>query len=112
MHGRPGQNKAKFKFMLIEGDWKYIYMSNGGREQLFNLRDDPHELRQRLDDDADVARRLRRDALAQLKQWPTCAEALDGDDLRAYDFEPMPRKRLLQMDSSIGVLTYSHRWVE
>lgn len=31
-------------FMMRWGGWKYIYHVNGGHEQLFDLRDDPHEL--------------------------------------------------------------------
>jgi hypothetical protein len=33
-----------FKFMVRSGDWKYIWMANGGREQLFNVKEDPNEL--------------------------------------------------------------------
>jgi arylsulfatase len=33
------------RFMVRWGDWKYNYFANGGREQLFNLREDPNELR-------------------------------------------------------------------
>ena len=35
------------KLMLRWDDWKYCYFANGGRQQLFNLRDDPHELADR-----------------------------------------------------------------
>jgi len=33
-----------FKVMVITDEWKYIFMANGGREQLFNRRRDPNEL--------------------------------------------------------------------
>jgi arylsulfatase len=41
-YGDPGT--ARFKIMARGGEWKYIYLANGGREQLFNLQSDPHEL--------------------------------------------------------------------
>src|SRR4030095_6007620 len=33
-----------FKVMVLTDEWKYIFMANGGREQLFNRRKDPNEL--------------------------------------------------------------------
>ncbi|MGH7484933.1 MAG: sulfatase family protein, partial [bacterium] len=42
-YGHPGTRL--FKIMVRQGEWKYIFFANGGREQLFNLRDDPHESR-------------------------------------------------------------------
>src|SRR6202030_681632 len=33
-----------FKVMVVTDEWKYIFMANGGREQLFNLKRDPNEL--------------------------------------------------------------------
>jgi arylsulfatase len=106
LYGPPGSER--FKLMLIDGDWKYIFLANGGREQLFNLRDDPHEIRQRLHEEPARAARLRRAAAERVRASPGMEPALDGDDLRARPFEPLPRNRLLQMDASSGVTTYSH----
>jgi len=33
-----------FKVMVVKDEWKYIFMANGGREQLFNLQADPDEI--------------------------------------------------------------------
>jgi arylsulfatase A-like enzyme len=50
--GRPGAPRWVFgqcgamrqgTFMATDGQWKYIYYVAGGREQLFNLADDPAE---------------------------------------------------------------------
>ena len=38
----PGSHN--FKIMVLTDDWKYIFMANGGREQLFNRKNDPNEL--------------------------------------------------------------------
>ncbi len=99
-YGVPGT--ARFKVMVRSGAWKYIYMANGGREQLFNLEDDPQELRQRLDDAPDVAGRLRAWALESLKQ-PNAERALDGGMLKVFPFEARPPRRIYQFDRSRGV---------
>jgi choline-sulfatase len=106
LYGPPGSER--FKLMLIDGDWKYIYLANGGCEQLFNLRDDPHEIRQRLHEEPARAARMRRAAAERVRASRGMEPALDGDDLRARPFELLPRNRLLQMDASSGVKTYSH----
>src|SRR5207302_8213673 len=33
-----------FKVMVLTDEWKYIFMANGGREQLFNRKRDPNEV--------------------------------------------------------------------
>ena len=38
----PGSHD--FKVMVVTDQWKYIFMANGGREQLFNRKKDPNEL--------------------------------------------------------------------
>ena len=53
-YGEPGT--PLFKIMVRQGQWKYIYMANGGREQLFDLADDPNELKNLAESRTDVAR--------------------------------------------------------
>lgn len=99
-HGTPG--KPTFKIMVRDAEWKYMFMANGAREQLFNLREDPNELRQRLNDKPDVADKLRAAAVMALSV-PNANRALDGGKLRAFPYEPMPRNRIYQFDRSRGV---------
>ena len=100
--GSPGTNG--FKTMVREGDWKYIFIANGGREQLFNLRDDPHELQQRVDQHRDVADRLRGLAVARMREHGLTQVLNDaGDDLRAFEYEQWSRDRIMQFDLSRGV---------
>ena len=54
-YGEPGTRL--FKVMVRQGEWKYVYMANGGREQLFELAGDPNELKNLADSRTDVARR-------------------------------------------------------
>ena len=56
-YGAPGT--PRFKIMVRHKEWKYIFMANGGREQLFNLNEDPKELRNAIGSHADIAKQLR-----------------------------------------------------
>jgi choline-sulfatase len=58
----PGTRHSKL--MVRADDWKYVWMANGGREQLFDVAADPDELDERSDDEPAVADRLR-DALVE-----------------------------------------------
>lgn len=99
-HRPPGT--PKFKVMVREGEWKYVFIANGGREQLFNVSEDPDELRQRLDFHPEIVAKLRMKAVDALRRSGAEA-ALDGDDLKSFPYEPYPRKRFLQFDPSRGV---------
>lgn len=90
-YGEPGSQR--FKLMVREDEWKYIFMANGGREQLFDVEDDPHELVQRVDDDRAVSDRLRRLAVAELRRHGE-TNALDGDSLETFAYEERDRRRL------------------
>jgi arylsulfatase len=99
-YGNPGTRQ--FKVMVREGDWKYIFMANGGREQLFSAADDPAEVRQRAGEHPEIARQMRKVAVEALTR-PNADRALDGGELRAFSFEPMERVRIQQFDRSRGV---------
>ena len=100
-YGTPGT--PLFKIMVREGDWKYIYMANGGLEQLFNLKDDPNELNQRLSTDRAVADRLRLCAIKAVKR-PNVDRALDKDGmLLRFPETSRPLQRIYQFDASNGV---------
>jgi len=96
----PGS--PQFKLMLRSGDWKYIYIANGGREQLFNVKEDPSELIQRIDDCPEVADRLRQAAIAAISA-PNVDRALDGGKLRKFPYAERKRGRIYQFDGSRGV---------
>lgn len=102
-YGTPGT--PLFKVMLRSGDWKYIFIANGGREQLFNITEDPNELHQRLGDSPEVASRLREKTIGALSV-PNADRALDAGVLRSFPYEPMPRERIYQFDWSRGVMGF------
>lgn len=99
-YGKPGT--PRFRTMVRSGDWKYIFMANGGREQLFNVRTDPDELHELAASHPGIATGLQARAIAAL-QCPIGQDALDGGRLRRFPFEPRPRQRYVQFDLSRGV---------
>ncbi len=100
-YGAPGTRW--FKVMARDAGWKYIYFANGGREQLFDLRADPQELRNLAGDRPDVRATLRAAALAACRRQPGLADALAGDDFKALPFQAHVAKRIYQFDRSRGV---------
>jgi choline-sulfatase len=100
-YGTPGTRQ--FKVMVREKDWKCIYMANGGREQLFDVAEDPAELHERSQAEPRVAERMRV-AAAKALDRSNASRALDNDrNLRSFEFEARPLKRVYQFDASRGV---------
>jgi choline-sulfatase len=99
-YGTPGTRR--FKVMIRDETWKYIYMANGGREQLFNLDEDPDETVLRNRDRPEVVAHMRSLAKQACKSTGA-ADALNDAELKAFDFEPFDRVRCYQFDASRGV---------
>lgn len=105
-YGEPG--RPEFKIMVRQGAWKYIYMANGGREQLFDLGADRNELANLSGSREDVKSELRQKATAACDR-PELRAALDGGGLRAFPFRARPRQRIYQFDRSRGVKGFPQR---
>jgi choline-sulfatase len=100
-YGTPGTRQ--FKVMVRENNWKYVYMANGGREQLFNVAEDPAELHERSQAEPRVAERMRAVAARALDR-PNAVRALaENRDLKGLEFKARPLKRIYQFDASRGV---------
>lgn len=99
-YGEPGTRW--FKAMVRRGDWKYIFLSNGGREQLFDLATDPNELEQRAGDRPDLVNRFRQRLVNEFRQRDVTA-ALDDDVLREFPYQERERWRVLQFSQARGV---------
>jgi len=105
-YARPGS--PQFKIMVRRDRYKYIYMANGGREQLFDLGEDPNEL-------SNLAAK-RSALLSELRSLATKAcdrtglrEALDANGLRAFPFAARRLQRVYQFDRSRGVTGFPKR---
>jgi choline-sulfatase len=103
MYGDPGT--PLFKIMVRIGEWKYIFMTNGGREQLFNLREDPDEQANLATQQPQVRRPLRNLAIEACRR-PGAQEALEGNDLLELPFKARPLERIYQFDQSRSVLGF------
>lgn len=103
MAERPGSEF--FKVMVVRPPWKYIFMANGGREQLFNLELDPNELLNCV-----AENKTTRDALYGLAlkncAAPGARDALDGDQFRSFPYRARPKQRIYQFDQTRGVIGF------
>jgi arylsulfatase A-like enzyme len=94
-----------FKVMVVTNEWKYIFMANGGREQLFNLGDDPNELLNCVSSSSRIRNELYALAVKACRV-PGASDALDGNKLRAFPFRERERTRIYQFDRSRGVVSF------
>ena len=103
--GRPGTKD--FKFMARKGDYKYIFMANGDREQLFNIKTDPNE--------SVLLNEKEKDILTELKNYGTkfCdrvgldAALADKETLKVFEYTPIEKKRVHQFDQSAGITDFT-----
>lgn len=91
--GRPGE--LGFKIMIRQGHWKYIYMANGGREQLFNIQNDPYEVYNLAESYINEKSYFRNIAGSHCNR-PGLLSALYDSDLRSFDFHARKPMRILQ----------------
>lgn len=97
-----------FKVMVLTDEWKYIFMANGGREQLFNRKRDPNELSNCVSSSSNIRNDLYALGLEACKV-PGAIDAVDGDKLRAFPFRERKPMRICQFDPSRGVVGFPDR---
>ena len=91
--------------MVVTDEWKYIFMANGGREQLFNLRGDPNELSNCVGASSRIRDHLYALAVKACRV-PGATDALDGEKLRAFPFRKKTPTRICQFDRSRGIVGF------
>jgi choline-sulfatase len=99
-YGKPGT--PLFKMMVRDKQWKYIYISNGGREQLFDVLNDPMELKNLAGKQRDVAAKLKQKAISACKE-NNLTDAMKGSDLLVFPHKKLARRRVYQFDNSKGI---------
>src|SRR5438046_10674326 len=82
-----------FKVMVVTDEWKYIFMANGRREQLFNLKRDPSELSSCVNSSSRIRNDLHALAVKACRV-PGTMDALDGNKLRAFAFPHLQPTRI------------------
>ena len=90
--------------MVRDPRWKYLFFANGGHELLFDLQEDPHELRNCAAEQRDVAAALRAEGLAACRR-PGALDALEGRDFKVLPFRKWQWRgeRTYQFDRSRGI---------
>jgi arylsulfatase len=94
--------------MVVTNEWKYIFMANGGREQLFNLKRDPAEQSNCVASASEVRNNLYAVAVETCRV-PGAIDAVDGSNLRSFPFRERPRARICQFDQSRGVQGFPNK---
>ncbi len=97
-----------FKVMVVTDEWKYIFMANGGREQLFNLKRDPNELSNCVSSSSGIRDDLNAVAVKACRV-PGAMDALESDQLRAFPFRERTPTRICQFDRSRGVFGFPEK---
>jgi arylsulfatase A-like enzyme len=100
--GEPGT--LMFKIMAREPGWKYIFISNGDREQLFDLTNDPNELKNLASERTDLARAMRQKAIQACTDHPGAADAVENGAFKTFAYAKITGPdRIYQFDRSRGV---------
>jgi arylsulfatase len=103
-YGRPGT--PLFKFMVRSGDYKYIFLSNGDRRQLFDLRSDPSELNNLADAEPERVSGLHETARIHAHRQGLL-QAFDGKDFRVFPYTARPLFRINQMAGDLGISDFA-----
>jgi arylsulfatase len=83
VYGEFGQGRA-LKFMLREGAFKYIYHTHGGKENLFNLENDPDELSNIALDYPEMCKNFKADLTNYYHSYGL-DEAFEDGELKKYE---------------------------
>lgn len=107
VYGGPGT--ADFKVMVRHAQWKYVFIANGGREQLFDVCADPAELKELSSAVPDVVQQLRARAVAHLQRVGLHQALTSDQQLRSFGFQAKQRFRVRQFDTSRGISDFTRR---
>ncbi len=103
LYGDPGQ--TDFKAMVRQGDWKYIWIANGGRELLFNITENPDETRCCKATHPSEFARLKKSLIDHLREKKLHPALTEDGDLRPLPREAFPPCRILQFEK--GMQSYT-----
>ena len=77
-------SSRKQQYMACTKKYKYIYSEMNGMEELYDIENDPDELKNRAEEKPDITAELRTFVIQWCKENGD-HEMLEGDDLRRYD---------------------------
>ena len=93
--------------MVRKGKWKYIYMANGGRRQLFDLDYDPHELKNLVTKEKEISVEMHKILTEKCKSEPGLEAVISNDEIYAVPYTPRKLERLHQFDFSKKITDYT-----
>ena len=102
---RPGT--PYFKIMIRHENYKYIYMANGGREQLFDISRDSYELVNLADKLPEITRKYNLYAANYCNRKGLLGAIDDKGELKRFDFTERALFRIHQFDASRGVRDFT-----
>jgi len=102
---RPGT--PYFKLMLRHENYKYIYIANGGREQLFNLEKDPNELENLAEKERVTADKYKSYADEYCNRKGLLGALDENGKLKSFEYTERELFRIRQFDSSRGVHNFT-----
>jgi len=105
LYEKAGQRD--FKAMVRRGDWKYIWIANGGLELLFNITENPEETVLRNDDQALLVEELSAALVAHLVERGLTNALTAGHRLRGLPLEHLNPRRILQFERGVKNFTTS-----
>ncbi|MDD2403300.1 MAG: sulfatase-like hydrolase/transferase [Lentisphaerae bacterium] len=107
MHAIPGT--CHFKIMIRNQRWKYIFMANGGLEQLFDMDNDPSELHNIAAIKPVITDEMRTLAANEC-DFPGVKAALDENgNLKNFPFTKREKRRIYQFDGGGRIPSYPIR---
>ncbi|MCL1794383.1 MAG: sulfatase-like hydrolase/transferase [Oscillospiraceae bacterium] len=98
---RPGTKY--FKLMVRHENYKYIYMANGGNEQLFDLEKDKNELENLSGKYPGISAKYREYAENHCKRKGLFSALDENGKLKSFEFSERDLFRIHQFDGSRGV---------
>jgi len=102
---RPGSRY--FKLMVRHEHYKYIYMANGAREQLFDLATDKDELINLAQKHPDIAAKYKSYAENHCKRKGLFSALDEQGKLKGFEFMERDLFRIHQFDGSRGVYDFT-----
>ena len=102
---RPGT--PYFKLMVRHENYKYIYMANGGREQLFDIDNDPNELVNLAGKFPGTVKKYKEYAAGYCSRKGLLGALGENGGLKAFEFRERELFRIRQFDASRGVRDFT-----
>jgi len=97
-----------FTAMITNGRYKFIYMSNGGKIQLFDLLEDRYEVNNLSEVYPKIVEKFKNLLIEKFESSIEPKKYIDDAGLIRYEFTQMPRHRIKQMAEWKNITGYTY----